>query len=190
MIIGNPNILAIESGSTQAYERESFRALGFFVIHIGGRRYGVYRPDATMLACSLDEVTRRIVNHGTHNVPFSADLQAGKIADAFLNAFYAAKHDVSYFGIPASQFHDMIQATQVVWAPDGDAAFDDSSYVLQFDVANHVRLIAFKSDDSYRHDPATLSDVWLANDDFYDVLQRWRDAFEAEWTLMPKVSDY
>jgi hypothetical protein len=37
--------------------------------------------------------------------------------------------------------------------------------------------------------PTTLSDIWLAADDFYCVLQGWHDAFEAEWASTPKTSD-
>jgi immunity protein 42 of polymorphic toxin system len=37
MIVGNPSIFAIESQITKAYESLSMRALGFFVVHIGGR---------------------------------------------------------------------------------------------------------------------------------------------------------
>jgi hypothetical protein len=74
--------------------------------------------------------------------------------------------------------------------PDGDEAFDDRSYVLQFDVGDRVRLIAFRPmEGSCLHDPATLRDVWLVANDFYRILQDWLDAFEAEWASMPKVSD-
>ena len=66
MITGNINTFAIESIITQAYERLSFRALGCFVIHIEGLRYGVYETDASMLACSYDEVKRRLADRGSH----------------------------------------------------------------------------------------------------------------------------
>jgi hypothetical protein len=75
-----------------------------------------------------------------------------------------------------------------MWAPDGDEAFDDGSYVLQFDVEDRVRLIAFRSGEGYVHDPATLSDVWLPSDDFYGVLQEWLQSFDREWTALMKVS--
>jgi hypothetical protein len=71
-------------------------------------------------------------------------------------------------------------------APDGDEAFEDGSYVLQFDVKNRVRLIAFKSDHSYSYDPGTLSDVWLAAEEFYGILKQWRDSFDSEWVSAPK----
>jgi hypothetical protein len=70
-----------------------------------------------------------------------------------------------------------------------DEAFDDGSYVLQFDVGDRVRLIAFKSDESYRHASGTLSDVWLPADEFYNVLREWRDAFEAAWMAAPKFPE-
>ena len=54
MLIGDTQEFAIKSFIFKAYARLSFRALGFFVIHVGGRRYGVYESNATMLANSLD----------------------------------------------------------------------------------------------------------------------------------------
>lgn len=190
MIVGDPSILGIESRITRAYERLSFRALGFFVIHVGGRRYGVYKPDATMLACSFDAVQRRIADRGTHTASFATESDAGQIADAFRNAIYAEDQEESYFGIPLAEFNRLFDrnSNDLIWAPDGDEAFDDGSYVLQFDVEDRVRLIAFKFDEGYHHDPATLSDVWLPADDFYRVLQQWLDTFEAERACMPKVS--
>lgn len=190
MIIGNPSVFAIESSISRAYERLSFRALGFFVIYVGGRCYGRCSPDSTMLACSYDEVERRIAGRGSHTTPFATESEAGRIADAFRNAVYAEKQEERYFDIPLADFIDMIHSKRTVWAPDGDEAFDDGSYVLQFDVGDRVRLIAFKSiENGCLHDPAARSDVWLAADDFYRILQDWRDAFEAEWASAPKISE-
>ncbi|MGA9793666.1 MAG: Imm42 family immunity protein [Terriglobales bacterium] len=188
MIIGDPSVFAIESSITRAYERLSLRGLGFFVIYVNGRCYGKREPDNTMLACSHDVVEKCIAMRGSHAVPFATQSDAGKIADAFRNAIYAEMRLESYFGIPLSEFSDMIWSRQIVWIPDGDEAFDDGSYVLQFDVQDRVRLIAFKSGPGYLHDAATLSDIWLAADDFYRVLQHWHDAFEVEWASAPKVS--
>src|SRR5882762_10341514 len=56
MTAGQTSIFAVESEITQAFERPSLRGLGFFVIHIMGRCYGIKYPDATMLANSFDEV--------------------------------------------------------------------------------------------------------------------------------------
>jgi hypothetical protein len=77
----------------------------------------------------------------------------------------------------------------IQWAPDGDEAFDDGSYVLQFDVGGEVRLIAFKRGPDGRHDSSTLNDLWIASDEFYAVLRRWRDSFTEEWAALPKVAE-
>ena len=83
-----------------------------------------------------------------------------------------------------------IASHRITWAPDGDEAFDDGSYVLQFDVGDKVRLVAFKSGDlGHQYDPETLNDRWLEADQFYSILQQWRDAFEAEWRGMPRVPE-
>jgi hypothetical protein len=191
MTIGNPPVFAIESGITQAYDRLSQRALGFFVIHVGGRRFGVYEPGATMMGCSFDTVQRRVARRGAHSAPFATESNAGKIADAFRNAMYAEEPDQSYLGIPLAEFRGLFfrASNDLMWAPDGDEAFDDGSFVLQFDVKDQVRLIAFRSTDGYVHDPATLRDVWMPADEFYRVLQQWYQAFDAEWSAMPKAQN-
>lgn len=187
MIIGDPSVLAIESGITQAYEQLSFRALGFFSVYVSGFCYGRRSADSTMLARSFDEVRSRIAMRGGHIVPFAAETDAGRIATAFRNAIYGEEPRESHFGIPQPQFREMIYSKRIVWAPDGDEAFDDGSYVLQFDIKDHVRLIAFKSAPCHPYDPATIRDTWLAADDFYDILHRWHEAFESEWASLPKA---
>lgn len=185
MIVGDPSILAIESHITHAFERLSLRALGFFVLHVGGLSYGRRSADSTMLANSFDEVRNRLAMRGAHVVPFVGEADAGSIADAFRNAIYGEHRMTSYFGIPLPQFSEMFYSKQIIWAPDGDAAFDDGSYVLQFDVKDCVRVVAFKS-AGYSYDPATLRDMYLAADDFYPLLQKWSDGFESEWASLPK----
>jgi hypothetical protein len=184
MIVGDPGSLAIESGITQAYSRLSLRALGYFVLHVGGFRYGVYKPDATALANSFDEVERRISLRGSHTASFAAEPDAGEIANAYRNAAYADEQRESYFGIPCPQFLDWIYTNHLVWAPDGDEAFDDGSYVLQFDIADRVRLIAFRSGRDYGYEPATLRDITMSADLFYEILKTWRDEFRREWTSL------
>ena len=192
MIVGDPNTFAIESDFTQVYERLSFRALGFFVLHIGGRRYGLYEPEATLLACSFDEVNQRIARRGTHTAPFAEEPNAGGIADALrYSVFGDAEDEEIVYGIPRSQFVEFFYSkSHIEWAPDGDQAFDDGSRVLHFDVQDRVRLIAYGLKpwkDDFCHDPDTLKDVWLNADEFYGILQRWHDTFEAEWKISPKI---
>ena len=187
MIFGDPSVFAIESSITRAYEAPSLRALGFFVLHISGRRYGVWSPEATLLACSFDEVQERITRRGAHTTPFATESDAGSIANAIRKAIYAPNQDCElFFGMLAPKFSEFVASQRLIWAPDGDEAFDDGSYVLQFDFENRVRLIAFKSGEEYHHDPLTISDRWLKADLFYGILGQWHEAFEAEWSTTPK----
>jgi len=159
------------------------------VIHVKCCHYGVCEPEATMLACSLDAVERRISDCGSHTTAFATELDSGQIADAFRSVFYSEEQSESYFGMTAADFAEAISSKHIQWAPDGDEAFDDGSYVLQFDVDDQVRLIAFKRGPDGRHDSSTLSDLWIASDEFYAVLRRWRDSFTEEWAALPKVAE-
>jgi hypothetical protein len=190
MIVGDKSKFAIESQITQAYARLSFRALGFFVIHIGGHIYGLRKPDATMLACSFDEVQRRILRRGSHIAPFANEPNAEKIACSFRDSVYSAAHESErFFGISRLHFSALFSSNELIWAPDGDEAFDDESYVLHFDIANRVRLIAFNCAESHYPVPHTLNDVWLEADEFYGVLEEWCKAFEAEWMATAKIPE-
>jgi hypothetical protein len=87
------------------------------------------------------------------------------------------------------EFVESIQTKHIVWAPDGDEAFGDGSCVLQFDVKDRVRVMTFRCGQDGLHAPETLREEWLSADEFYDILQRWRDAFKAAWESLPKVKD-
>lgn len=181
MIIGDSSLFAIESKISQSFRRISLRALGYFLIYVCGNCYGVREPEATMLACSFDEVKQRIANRGRHIASF-VEFDARQIVDAFYSALYAEEQEESYFGIKLSKFRRYFDrnANDLLWAPDGDAAFDDGSYVMQFDLKDRVRLIAFKINEEGCL-PETLSEVWLSANEFYLTLQEWCDSFEAEW---------
>jgi hypothetical protein len=188
MTVGDPSVFAIESEIARAFERPSWRALGFFVIHVAGQRYGVKSPGQSMLACSVDEVEARITSRGTHQAPF-AEAAAIEIANAYTSAVYLDdEQDQTYFGMSEVQFTKTLYSNSLVWAPDGDEAFDDGSYVLQFDVGNQVRLIAFKRPAALV-DPGSVREVWLSSDTFYSALRQWRDNFKADWESLPKHSD-
>ena len=38
--------------------------------------------------------------------------------------------------------------------------------------------------------PATLRDIYLAANDFYELLQKWHDAFENEWAFSPQSEQF
>lgn len=189
VLVGDISVFAIESSITRTYERLAARALGFFVIYVGGRCYGVRSPEATLLACSLDAVQRRILRRGTHCVPFGSEVGAAKIVDAFHATTYDGnRQGEHFFGMSSDKFRDVVITSEIVWAPDGDAAFDDGSHVLQFDHDNRVRLIAFRNADSQNDIARTTAEVWVSADEFYGLLEKWRSKFEAEWIeSQPKV---
>lgn len=189
MIIGDPSVFAIESRITEAYAKVGLRALGFFVIYVGGVCYGRRTADSTMMANSFDEVTNRIAARGGHIAPFADEADATKIGSAFRDAIYGKGPREIYLGISLLQFRETIYSKRIVWAPDGDEAFDDGSYVLQFDIKDRVRLIAFRSYPHQPYDPTTIRDVGLAADDFYSLLKQWHDAFENEWASLPKATN-
>ena len=188
MIVGNPSTFALESRVNKAFERMSFRALGSFTILIDGQRYGVHEPNATLLAVSLDEVQRRIHRRGTHLTPFT-HADPGVIADAFRAAIYGKEYGTPYPGMTLEDLANIVYSSRITWAPDGDQAFDDGSYVLQFDSDHRVRLVAFKTRQDGHYDPPTLKDLWLESEQFYGVLHRWHADFLAESESLPKVSD-
>jgi hypothetical protein len=76
MIVGDCRVFAIESGITEAWESLSQLALGYFVVHVGGRAFGVRQADASTLGCSFNEVGHRLRRRGTHVLPIALDVPA------------------------------------------------------------------------------------------------------------------
>jgi hypothetical protein len=182
VIIGNPEMFAIESGITRAFPRLGARALGYFLIHVAGYEYGVRAPEATMLACSFDEVGRRLAERGTHTAPFSGESDGAAVARSVRLACYDTEAaDQGFFGLSGSELESLVYSKKLLWAPDGDEAFDDDSFIVQLDVGSQVRLVAFRSSVDYDVDEGSLRDVVLSGDLFYSVLEEWWSRFEAEW---------
>jgi len=180
MLIGNPFIFAIESSITQAYANLGHLALGYFVIHVAGKIYGVREPDASLLACSFDEVQRRLKRRGHHRFPELSGFRADMIAEAVHNAIYSEEPDDYVLDMPAEEFTQTLYARKIIWAPDGDAAFDDSGHVLQIDEEDGVRIIAFTNDYDAEIIRKSVSEVFLSSSVFYETLQTWKDMFERE----------
>lgn len=182
VIVGQTREFAVESHISAAYEELGLRALGFFTLLIKGRRFGVHEHDATMLANSFDEVCRRIAHRGQHIAPFGADSRPYEIASAIVSVLYCdIPSEAKQLGMTNKELAVLTHERRLVWAPDGDAAFDDRSHVVQFDVDNQVRLIAFRRGEEGLFDEASLVDQWLPAEEFYTVLEEWRDCFTREW---------
>jgi hypothetical protein len=187
MIVGDPSRFALESEITHAYERLSLRALGYFVIHVGGRCYGVRTWDATALATAFDGVAKRIAMRGSHAVPSISTEDSETLATAFSRAIYVEhEQDELFFGLRDVDFITLLHSANLDWTADGDEGFDDGSCVLQFDIGDEVRLIAFSRATNPILDPESLREVWIPAEDFYAILQKWHDRFLEEWASFPK----
>lgn len=190
MIIGDPKIFALESQLSEVYPELSSRALGYFLIHVDGQSYGVRDPEATLLACSFDAVGERLSNAGMHHAAF-AEAPAPQIITTFLAAMYPSQEELSDNGnVEAYQrFAAIIHKNKIQWTPDGDEAFDDGSFVLQFDIGSSVRIVAFTRGHDGHVRASTIKDTTLNANEFYGVLMRWREAFETEWSARLKIRE-
>lgn len=187
LIVGDPKVVAIESEILYAYACPGQRATGFFVLHVGGKVYGIRELNATMLAVSYDQVLRQLEMRGKHAVPFTDEQDAEAIAVAYRDVFYNYGPEGVHLGVSGEVFDQALHQARVTWAPDGDAGFDDGSYVLQFDVQDRVRVIAFRSADGGGVEAGSLREVWMPADVFYGTLERWAQAFLEEWENTPKA---
>ncbi len=114
---------------------------------------------------------------------------AADVADALVWAIHAPEEPGTHLGASQSALDGILHRHHLIWAPDGDAAFDDGDHVVQFDAGDRVRLIAFPTTRDFRHDPATLAEQWLPAEEFYAVLEEWRRAFLSEWERAEKVAE-
>jgi hypothetical protein len=182
MKFGNPAVFAIESSITYAYDSVGQRALGFFVIYIKEQCYGVRSSDASLLACSLDAVRRRLDRRGLHCCSIGLDVSAIDFVHAICGAMYDQNRQrEKFFGLSADEFRESVTFNELIWAPDGDEAFDDGSHVVHFDQGDKVRLIAFRNAVDQSVFDRSVVEAWLNADDFYAILDQWQLAFEAEW---------
>ncbi|WP_455296758.1 Imm42 family immunity protein [Brucella pituitosa] len=184
MIVGNRKKFAIESNIKLAYAKKSLLALGFFVVYVNGKRYGVRKDDATMLANSYDSIIERIKKRGSHVVESLNNESAQKIAEAYRDAFYEDDSSKKYFGWDGNSFQDVLIEKGIVLAPDGDAAFDDGGHVLHFDEPNSkTRLIAFFNEENRSDLMSSVQEIYLEESVFYEILEQWAHLFISEWNL-------
>ncbi|GAB3353473.1 hypothetical protein GCM10027430_19930 [Lysobacter tyrosinilyticus] len=106
------------------------------------------------------------------------------IALAFSGAVFTDEDgEKDFLGLSKDDFlGNLYSGSPLVWAPDGDAAFDDGSVVLQLDGATRVRLIGFRRDAA--GGVIDLTDFEMNSDDFYELLESWSTAFIRQWELM------
>lgn len=49
--------------------------------------------------------------------------------------------DAVFFGMSCDEFRHALISSEIVWAPDGDAAFDDGGHVLQLKRARAIKFV-------------------------------------------------
>lgn len=185
--VGIPEVFFIRSAISTAYKEDSFMALGFFQIIVNGEEYGRRSADATLLSCSFNEVSRRIEHRGTHVSSYmSAD--AENIAGSYIKAVLLDSGvDERFFDMSKAELLDSFYSGGVLWAPDGDAAFDDGAVVFQFDIGENVRIVSFRRGE---WGIMALQDIKISSVDFYKTLERWSVAFLKEREMKLKVQGY
>src|SRR4029078_3103087 len=112
------------------------------------------------------------------------------LADAVVRALYCETEvGRRCFDLAEHEFTNVVYSRHLLWIPDGDEAVDDGSHVLQFDIDDRVRLVAFKRQEAELYEQDSLVDVWLAADTFYGTFISWRSGFEREWRKSIRLSD-
>ena len=185
---GDPRFFAIESHIAIAYSSGSMKALGCFLLHIAGKRFGVAERDATLLACSVEQVQRRLAMRGFHVAEYAENTDAYLIAKSAYDSVYNDCNDADLImGVTYSSFTRQLINSEIVWAPDGDQAFDDGSHVLQFDIGSKTRLIGYRATKERHVDPDGIAEIIIDSDIFYSILQLWLREFETEWGEKNKI---
>jgi len=180
MLIGDPDIFAIESSVSKIYPNSSFLALGFFSIYVAGNVYGVRLPEASMLGCSFNAVRRRIERRGCHLLSCDLYFDALSIVEAVHNVVYSENPRSCALGLSRENLIESLYEKEVLWAPDGDEAFDDGGHVLHIDYGDKVRMIAFFNKEKIESIKESVTEIYLSSNDFYGILERWKNGFEEE----------
>ena len=177
MIIGNPTKFAVEYKITEVNEILSQRALGYFIIHVCGKTYGIKAPNATLLGSAFYELQDIIARRGTHIASFISESDAAEIANGYLVGGYSwdSENEI-FFDMRADEFYSFL-CSKKIDSGCFDEAFDDGTHFLLFDIGNQVRFIIFKNEE-YTANP--ISEIWLDADEFYGILADYLVQFEGE----------
>lgn len=181
---GDPNTFCIHCGITDLFDSISMRAYGCFYYSIGGCTYGVTRHEATTLVLSYDQVVERLQWRGQNRYALLADADLATVLDMHHTCFWPGGPADHWHGLPIDLVVRQVVASGIILAPDGDAAFDDSSCVYMFDRADgDVELFAFKK--QCESDPfSDQRSLRLPNETFYDTLEAFATWFEQQTGLV------
>ncbi len=142
-----------------------------------------------MLNASYDEVQKRVREQGLHAAPFAEEAAASEIADLTIKSLYGDQPaSFGAWGMTQDELNTLIYSNDLLWAPDGDAAFDDRAHIFQFDVDERVRVISFqRGEDQPGFEPTTLRDLWVASSEYYGLLSSWIEKYEEAITAAPRL---
>jgi hypothetical protein len=163
---------------TEVFSDVQNNLLGYFVVYIQGQRYGVYEPDATLLGNSIGTVRQRVANMGSHTLGISIDFPEKQLIDWYIKCYgdlLSPCRDI--LGDDGLKLWDEFNRNKILWAPDGDEAFDDGSHVFHFDFGRIVRLIGCTY-VNYLPIENSIRSICLPSSDFYEILDRWQASFE------------
>lgn len=175
MIVGDVKTFAIEFQISEAHPDDHFWALGFFIVHVNGREYGVRSDNATMLANAVDGAAELLRTRGVTVNSRLSNMTADQLADEYLEIFY---REISN-KIAANDLKDrqtQFLSASCLW-PSYDEEFDDGSHILRFDLGSHVRVVGFKNDN---YQPDRLTETRVKAEVFYDVISRWPVLFREQ----------
>jgi len=129
MLIGTPGVFGIQTLLSEVWQRQSFQPLGSFRIWLGSQPYGVWTWNASMLGNSFDAVGERLALRGSGSGLASEPFSGGQL----MRAYRAVCYDGEPYPAGSTEAFASL-GSNPAWAPDGDEAFDDSSYVLHLDL--------------------------------------------------------
>lgn len=156
-------------------------ALGYHRFRVGSNWYGSTEPDATALGCSRSAIAERLQRRGQHVYNALGEQEP----DALMNAWMVSEYGKDYApwtpvaGMGREELNDAIHSSHALMAPDGDAAFDDGSQILQFDVGEAVQLVAARLTGEVGWPVAVdLVGIRIPASEFYDCLADWLRQFD------------
>lgn len=188
MIIGNPEVFALESEQTDLFEGGPWLSNGTFFLHIAGRRFGSDNRGNTNMSIVLWEIERRLNDRGEHNLDHLGAMDAATLASIFEDVVYRMEPQQQYEFMSASELGDALYTAGINWSYGMGEAFDDGSRILQTDVGDQVCVVGYRVDHANElgYQPDSLREQWLSSDEFYGLLEEWRQAFLREYDALPK----
>ena len=169
MIVGDRSRFAVEIELHPDSPKSISTGFGLYRFWIADQPYGRSAPDASCLAASCDALRERLGQRGHHD---ATGMPTGNPLGILERAYWLIYRvtDVHIASRQASA-QEVAQARRLMMAPDGDEAFDDGSFVVQWDDRGVVGLAAGlvgEGDGPMIVDP--VRSIRLGTVDFYDVV--------------------